>query len=139
MKHNSKSFSLVEIIIVLVILSTIILIGIPFYSGFLQRSRDDRRILDINRIHEALQRYHANQIGGYYPSNLNVLVTQRYLNSMPLDPVSRLSSAYQYLAIPFSCDNVVQFCTGFFLSVSLEQKGSGYEFNSGDIKGFVIP
>lgn len=138
-KSSKYGYSLVEIIVVLTIIVLLIGIGAISYIGFSERGRDDRRILDVALIQEALGKYHSNQTGGFYPTTLDELFTNGYLDRRPTDPQTGLENAYEYTPLPAGCNNTTTFCLNYTIAVDLEKKGSQYYVQSGEIRGNIIP
>lgn len=139
-ERNQSGFSLIEIIVVIGIMAILVGIGSTFYSGYIQRGRDDRRILDVGLLQEALGRYHSNQVGGFYPLDLHELVVDGYLDRRPVDPLTALEDDYQYTPLPVGCDNGVgNYCSTYLIVVDLEAKGDRFEAGSNDIEGTIIP
>jgi len=140
-ERNRSGFSLIEIIVVIGIMAILAGIGATSYSGYIQRGRDDRRIQDVEMLREALERFHSNQSGGFYPINATALVTGGYLQRRPADPLTNLQEAYLYTALPTGCNNtgVGNFCLDYTISVNLERRGFQYQVNSNAISGTIIP
>ncbi|MDP4011111.1 MAG: prepilin-type N-terminal cleavage/methylation domain-containing protein [Candidatus Roizmanbacteria bacterium] len=139
-KRWNIGFSLIEIIVVISIITTLSGIGFTAYAKYSQRANDDRRMLDVAILQEALGRYHSNQIGGFYPLNLNELVTGGYLDKRPIDPLTDQQDDYQYAPLPAGCNNLAgNFCTNYLIVVDLETKGDRYEAGSKDLRGTIIP
>ncbi|KKQ38758.1 MAG: hypothetical protein US54_C0004G0017 [Candidatus Roizmanbacteria bacterium GW2011_GWA2_37_7] len=142
-KKTHDGFSLIEIIVVISIITLLVGIGITSFSGFRERGRDDRRILDAELLREALDKYFTNQNGGFYPTTLDILVSDGYLDRLPADPLSELTTAYQYTPLPawpVGCTNVDPlFCSEYQLTIDLERRGAIYIIQSDDIKGNIIP
>lgn len=139
-KQWNIGFSLIEIIVVISLITVLSAVGFASYSGHSRRANDDRRILDVGLLEEALGRYHSNQIGGYYPLDLNDLVVGGYLDRRPVDPLTDQQDDYQYTPLPVGCDNVVgNYCSMYLIVVDLEAKGDRFEAGSNDIEGTIIP
>ncbi len=94
---NIKSFTLIELMIVVVILSILsgATIAVINSAGFQGRARDSQRAADIKKIQTALELYFADN--RKYPPNTsfqrvtataltNTLVNGGYISSIPQDP-----------------------------------------------------
>jgi len=81
-----KGFTLVEILVVATIIMILAGIGIVSYSTLSKQSRDSRRIADLQNLRSALEFYRSDN--DLYPliDDLDDLVTNGYLNSIPKDP-----------------------------------------------------
>lgn len=94
----SRGFTLIELLVVMAIIATLLSIASPRYFAHLDRARETalRETLAVTR--DAIDKFHADT--GRYPLELQELVTQRYLRTFPLDPVSESSDTWQVLAPP---------------------------------------
>lgn len=54
MKNNTKAFTFVELIIVLVILAILSTIGFVVYESYLSTGRDTKRIVELKNLHQSL-------------------------------------------------------------------------------------
>lgn len=96
---KSRGFTLVELLIVISIIG--VMTAIIFGSTALSRTkaRDARRASDIAQVQLALALYF--DVNRAYPSGndmsaLNILVTQKYLPAIPIDP--QQGRAYEYMS-----------------------------------------
>ncbi len=96
-KRSSKGFTLVEMLIVLGIIGVLLSVVLASTTLARAKSRDTKRISDMKEIQLGLALYF--DVNRVYPADLNTLVGQRYLPSVPADP---LGTAYEYLASPTS-------------------------------------
>ena len=65
---NKKSFTLMEIIIVIVLISVVAAFGIPSYRRAILRSRERQAIVNLELIHAAAS-FYGTQAGGFLPGN----------------------------------------------------------------------
>lgn len=91
MKKKKNGFSLVELIVVITIIAVITAVGVISFSGTNKKSRDSRRMADLEKIRMALEIY--RQENGIYPSNSSSL-SPTYIQAWPTDPKSY---TYYYL------------------------------------------
>jgi len=84
----NKGFTLVELIVVVTIIMVITVVGVVSFVGVNKRSRDSRRVADLEKIRIALEIY--RQENGSYPEDgdLSDLVTDGYMDVIPNDPKS---------------------------------------------------
>lgn len=91
-KNSHFGFTLIELIVVVTIIALITAIGTISYSATTKKSRDGRRMADLEKYRVALEM--AKQIGTTYPGNVDVLVTMNLLNATLSDPKSGYSYVY---------------------------------------------
>lgn len=81
---NKKGFSLIELIVVITIIALISVAGMVSYSGTNKKSRDARRVSDLEKMRIALEM--IRQVGTTYPAGASSLVTGGYMSVLPKDP-----------------------------------------------------
>ncbi len=79
-----KGFSFIELIVVITIIAVLSLAAIVSYGPIQKKSRDSRRVADLQKISMALEM--ARQMGTTYPLSLDYLVTNNFIQSIPTDP-----------------------------------------------------
>ncbi len=98
-----KSFTLIELIVVIGIIALLSALGVSSYSGFQQTARDSRRKADLEIITNALNSYYAAN-GRFPPSAGWVYSTSgannwipglvpTYIESLPIDPINVVENA----------------------------------------------
>lgn len=90
---NSKGFTLFELLVSISIIAVLTAIAIVSFGGLNRKTRDARRIADLEKIRLALEA--ARQIGNTYPSSLSALVGSSLLDKIPTDPKS-IGTTYFY-------------------------------------------
>lgn len=100
MRTNKKAFSFIELIVVVTIIAIMSVVGVISFSGVNKKSRDSRRISDIEKMRLALEM--ARQIGKTYPAD-SADLAPNYIQAIPLDPktgetytYTQLNSGYRY-------------------------------------------
>lgn len=116
---NYSGFTLVEILVVITIISLLAITAIVSFSQIGKQSRDTRRKTDIEQVRTALEIYRNSNIYSSYPSDINSLVTNSYLVSLPLDPKTN-QSYLTYSALPAGCDESNIVCNSYIISGNLE-------------------
>lgn len=96
MKNNKfkKGFSFIELIVVITIIAVLSVAAIVSYGPVQRKSRDSRRVADLEKIRMALEM--ARQIGTTYPATANVktILVPNIMQSYPQDP--KTNSDYVY-------------------------------------------
>lgn len=107
MAHKRKSFSLVEILVVVTIISLLAGIAASSYAQFIRQSRDAKRKTDIEQIRAAIEMY--RNFNNVYPTaaaspGMNFGVggisdaSSTYLSKLPNDPRTANSYYYEYIS-----------------------------------------
>ena len=87
--HNSRGFTLLELMVVIAIMGVLISIAQPSLKSSIIRAREAVLREDLFQLREALDQYYADY--GKYPSALQDLINQQektksYLRDIPKDP-----------------------------------------------------
>jgi len=88
---NKKGFSFIELIVVVTIIAVMSVVGVVSYASVNKKSRDSRRISDLEKMRMALEM--VRQIGTTYPANSTALAPN-YMQSLPKDPKTHLDYSY---------------------------------------------
>jgi general secretion pathway protein G len=85
-------FTLIELLVVMVIVALLLSLAVPRYFGGLEKSKETvlRQTLAVTR--DALDKFYGDN--GKYPDTLEMLVTKRYLRSLPLDPITESNATW---------------------------------------------
>lgn len=94
-------FTLIETLIVMAFLALLLTLVAPRLMWTGPSEQEETRAQQLSTLRDAIDRYRADQ--GRFPSGLEALVRQRYLPSLPLDPVTG-SRAWTELAHPGAAD-----------------------------------
>lgn len=111
---NKNAFTLIELIVSITIIALLTVVGIVSYGPFNKKSRDSRRMTDLENIRLSLELY-RNQTGYTYPVSLDTIKDAKYLSTIPLDPKTK--AAYLYTKI----DGY-----NYKIETILEETGIGY-------------
>ena len=97
MKKNKKGFSFIELIVVIAIIAVLSVTAILSYGPSQRKSRDSRRVADLEKIRMALEM--ARQIGTTYPATASVksVLVPNFMQSYPQDPKTKLDYTYTRL------------------------------------------
>lgn len=91
-----RGFTLIELAIVMAMIALLLTFALPRYFDGLERAKEVALRQDLKTMRDAIEQFHADR--GIYPEMLEDLVTQRYLHTVPVDPISE--SAETWLATP---------------------------------------
>jgi prepilin-type N-terminal cleavage/methylation domain-containing protein len=90
-----KGFTLIELIVVITIIAILTVVGVVSYGGVNKKSRDSRRMADLEKYRVALEM--ARQVGGTYPATIGwstTLVNMNLLAGTVTDP--KTGAGYSY-------------------------------------------
>lgn len=90
---GSKGFTLIELLVVMSIIGLLLTIAVPYYFNSVQHSREAVLREDLTLMRDALDKRYGDT--GRYPDALGDLVTQRYLRSIPVDPITGSAATWQ--------------------------------------------
>ena len=91
MKKKS-GFTLVELMVVLTVIALLLSVVVPDYMGRLKRAEEAVLQENLAVMRDALDKHYAD--AGKYPSQLEELVSKRYLRSIPKDPFTQSASSW---------------------------------------------
>ena len=91
-----SGFTLIELLVVLAIIATLLTIAVPRYYSSLDKSREAVLKENLYQLRDAIGKYYADR--GKYPESLQALSTDKYLRSVPLDPVTDSATTWVVVA-----------------------------------------
>lgn len=93
--RNGKScdgFSLVELLVVLSIIALLLTIVSPRYFNDIDQAKETTLKKDLQIMRESLDKYYGDH--QYYPESLDKLVEEKYIRSLPIDPITELNDSW---------------------------------------------
>ena len=96
MKTGSKradGFTLIELMIVMAIIVILAGIATAMYVNSIQRSKEAVLKSDLFRMRDAIDQYYADK--NKYPASLDALVSEKYLRTVPVDPMTNSTDTWQ--------------------------------------------
>jgi len=114
-------FTFVELMVVMAIMALLLSIALPRYFDGLKRAKEAILLDDLATMRQAIDHYHADK--GIYPDSLDSLVTQRYIRSIPDDPITERSDTWQLVLPPDYSSHVYDIHSG---SDELSSNGTPY-------------
>ncbi len=117
-----KGFTLIELLVVGTIIAVMAAAGVISYTSANRRSRDTRRISDLEQFRNAFEQFRADN--GYYPSSSGSWIdasststalytaivsgSTQYMPALPKDPSS--TKSYYYQSTNFISPNYYGYC-----------------------------
>jgi len=93
---NRRGFTLIELLVVLAIIATLLTLAVPRYYSSVDKSKEAVLNENLYQMRDAIGKYYADR--GKYPESLQALATDKYLRSVPLDPVTDSAATWIVLA-----------------------------------------
>ncbi len=90
--RSANGFTLIELLVSVTIVAIVTVVAVVYYSSTLAKSRDSRRMSDLEKIRIAAEV--AKQTTGVYPASVAAMVSGGYLQQQPNDP--KVSQSYYY-------------------------------------------
>jgi general secretion pathway protein G len=87
-----KGFTLIELLVVLAIMATLMSIVAPRYFASLDRAKEAALKTDLRLLRESVDKFKADT--GRYPDTLASLVENRYIQTVPLDPITERNDSW---------------------------------------------
>lgn len=94
--RNRPGFTLVEILIVMTIIAIMASLAVPYVHKQIKRSKEAALLQNLFTIRDVIDQYYADK--GQYPGSLQELVQDRYIRSVPKDPLTNSSNTWVLVA-----------------------------------------
>ena len=94
--RQTRGFTLIELLVVLAIIATLLTIAVPRYYSSVDKSKEAVLKENLYQLRDAIGKYYADR--GKYPESLQALATDKYLRSVPLDPVTDSATTWIVVA-----------------------------------------
>ena len=90
---RTAGFTLIEILIVMVLITILAGISLAVYNNSIVRAREAVLREDLFQMREAIDKYYADK--NKWPSDLQALVSDKYIRMVPVDPITNSASTWQ--------------------------------------------
>lgn len=98
MQVRRRGFTLVELLVVMTIMALLLSIAAPRYFDSHERAKEAALRADLRVLREAIDKHKADT--GRLPETLDVLVTQRYVLAIPVDPITQRHDSWLLIGSP---------------------------------------
>ena len=92
---RARGFTLIELLVVLAIIATLLTIALPRYFSSVEKSKEAVLRENLYVTRDAIGKYYSDK--GKYPESLEALVTEKYLRSLPIDPLTESNTTWVVL------------------------------------------
>jgi general secretion pathway protein G len=92
-RKRADGFTLVELMIVMAIIVILAGMASALYVNSIQRSKEAVLKSDLFRMRDAIDQYYADK--NKYPASLDALVSEKYLRTVPVDPMTNSTDTWQ--------------------------------------------
>ena len=92
--RTRRGFTLIELLVVLALVSILAAIVAPMVGSSITRAKESALRENLYLLRKTIDDFYADK--GRYPETLSVLVEQRYVRSIPVDPVTESEWALVY-------------------------------------------
>ncbi|MEN6585109.1 MAG: prepilin-type N-terminal cleavage/methylation domain-containing protein [Sulfuricella sp.] len=91
-KAKDAGFTLIELMVVLAIIALLLSLAVPRYFHSIENSKETVLRDNLSLTRQALDKYYGDN--GKYPDSLDMLVSKKYLRSLPIDPITDSSTTW---------------------------------------------
>ena len=92
-RTGSGGFTLIELMVVMSLIVILAGIGLAMHANSQTRAREAVLKENLFRMRDAIDQYYADK--NAYPAALEALVTEKYLRSIPVDPMTASADTWQ--------------------------------------------
>jgi general secretion pathway protein G len=94
--QRRSGFTLVELLVVMAVIAVLLTLAVPRYFGSLDKSKEAVLKEDLFQLRDAIGKYYGDK--GKYPESLDALATEKYLRSVPVDPITESATTWVVVA-----------------------------------------
>jgi general secretion pathway protein G len=94
-KCEPRGFTLIELLVVLAIVAMLLTLAQPRYFQSIDHSKEAILKTNLQTMRQTIDKFYADT--GRYPDSLEELVDEKYLRSIPVDPLTESASSWVLL------------------------------------------
>ena len=94
-RARSGGFTLIELLAVMTLIVILAGTGLALYQNSATRAKEAVLREDLFRLRDAISQYYADK--NKYPPTLQALVEEKYLRSVPVDPITDSADTWQVI------------------------------------------
>jgi len=93
---RGRGFTLIELLVVLSIIALLFTLAVPRYFNSIDVSKEAVLRENLHLVRETIDKFYADK--GRYPDSLDELVSEKYLRSLPHDPITGSTRTWLLIA-----------------------------------------
>jgi general secretion pathway protein G len=94
-RRHLDGFTLIELVIVMVLIVLLASVSLAVYGNSVTRGKEAALKEDLFQMRKAIDEYYADK--GKYPTDLQTLVTEKYLRTIAPDPFTGSAETWQQI------------------------------------------
>ena len=91
-----RGFTLIELLVVLSIIALLLTLAVPRYIHSVDVAKEAVLSENLHLVRETIDKFYGDT--GRYPESLEELVSERYLRSLPRDPITDSTSTWTIIS-----------------------------------------
>lgn len=95
-RFQQTGFTMIELLVVMAVIGVLLSLAVPRYSNSVEKSREAVLRANLSLTRQSLDKYFGDH--GRYPDTLDTLVINKYLRSLPVDPITGSSATWVIVA-----------------------------------------
>lgn len=93
---GGRGFTLIELLVVLSIIALLLTLAVPRYFHSIDTAKEAVLSENLHIARETIDKFYGDK--GRYPDSLDELVSEKYLRSLPHDPITGSDSTWTIIA-----------------------------------------